>query len=390
MKVKKKFRSTIYWLMVILLLIPVAGLAQESGEKVFSNEELDQMLAPVALYPDSLMAQVLMASTYPLEIVQADRFAKKNKDLKGDKLLEAAKNEDWDPTVKSLLQFPELLAMMSEKLDWTTELGDAFLAQQKDVMDSVQRLRNKANEAGNLKTTKEQTVVVEKETIIIQSASPEVIYVPAYNPTVVYGTWAYPAYPPYPYYPPGYGMAAATFGFMAGVAVGSSGCCWGSCNWGHGDIDIDINRNNNFTKNNYSKDRVSHYQKQGGQGGRQQWQHNPENRKGAAYRDNATAQKFNRGASAESVKSREAFRGRAEQGRQDIARGGADQFKGRQAAGGRGVSGQKGSAFSGMDRGGSAMRDFSSRGSSSRQSMSGGGGFGGGSRGGGGRGGGRR
>ena len=257
--------------------------------------------------------------------------------------------------------------MMSDKLDWTTKLGDAFLAQQKDVMDSVQRLRKKAQESGNLKTTKEQTVVVEKETIIIQSPSPEVIYVPAYNPTVVYGTWAYPAYPPYPYYPPGYGMAAATFGFMAGVAVGSSGCCWGNCNWGGGDVDIDIDRNNNFTRNNYNKDRVSHYQKQGGQqGGRQQWQHNAENRKGAAYRDNATAQKFNRGASSDAARSRENFRGRTDAGRQDFSRGSSDRGSG---------------AFSGMDRG-SSTRDFSSRGQSSRQSMSSSsGGFGGGSRG---------
>jgi len=203
MRLRKKCSGIIFWLLVLSFLIPAAGLAQEPGAKAFSQEQLDQMLAPVALYPDSLLAQVLMASTYPLEIVQADRFAKKNKDLKGDKLLEAAKNEDWDPTVKSLLQFPDVISMMSDKLDWTTKLGDAFLAQQKDVMDSVQRLRKKANEAGNLKTTKEQKVIVEKETIIIQSASPEVIYVPAYNPTVVYGTWAYPAYPPYPYYPRG-------------------------------------------------------------------------------------------------------------------------------------------------------------------------------------------
>jgi hypothetical protein len=407
MKMQEMVSRVLMLVLALILLIPAGVLGQDEPKKVFSKEELDQMVAPVALYPDSLLAQILMASTYPIEIVQADRFAKKNKDLKGDKLLEAAKNEDWDPTVKSLLQFPEVIGMMSEKLDWTTKLGDAFLAQQKDVMDSVQRLRKKANESGNLKTTKEQTVVVEKETIIIQSASPEVIYVPAYNPTVVYGAWPYPAYPPYPYYPPGYGMAAATFGFMAGVAVGSSGCCWGNCNWGHGDVDIDIDRNNNFTRNNYNKDRASQYQKQRGQqGGRQQWQHNPQNRKGAAYRDNATAQKFNRGASSEAVKSREAFRGRAEQGRQDIGRGGADQFKGRQDAGQRGGSGadRGGGAFSGMDRG-SGARDFSSRGSSSRQSMSGGGsgfsggsrggggGFGGGSRGGGGgggRGGGRR
>jgi len=371
MKTDGMFSCAFVLVLALILVVPTGASGQQETQKVIKQEELDQMLAPIALYPDSLLAQVLMAATYPLEIVQADRFVKKNKNLKGDKLLEAAKNEDWDPTVKSLLQFPDVLSMMSDKLDWTTKMGDAFLAQQKDVMDSVQRLRKKANEAGNLKTTKEQTVVVEKETIIIQSASPEVIYVPAYNPTVVYGAWAYPAYPPYPYYPPGYGMAAATFGFMAGVAVGSSGCCWGSCNWGHGEVDVDIDRNNNFTRNNYNKDRVSHYQQQRGQqGNRQNWQHNPEHRKGAAYRDNKTAQKFNRGASSDAVRSREAFRGRAEQGRQEISRGGADQFKGRQDAGQRGGSDGRGGAFSGMDRGNSATRDFSSRGQSSRQSIS--------------------
>jgi len=394
MKKDRIFSYALVFVLVLILAVPTGASGEQETQKVFKQEELDQMLAPIALYPDSLLAQVLMASTYPLEIVQADRFAKKNKELKGDKLLEAGKNEDWDPTVKSLLQFPDVIAMMSDKLDWTTKLGDAFLAQQKDVMDSVQRLRKKAQESGNLKTTKEQTVVVEKETIIIQPANPQVIYVPSYSPTVVYGTWAYPAYPPYPYYPPGYGMAAATFGFMAGVAVGSSGCCWGNCNWGSGNIDIDINHNNNFTKNNYNKDRVSHYQKQGGQGSRQQWQHNPENRKGAAYRDNATAQKFNRGSSAEAVKSREAFRGRAEQG--NLSRASAGQgggFDGGARASTRQGEGfdRGGGTFSGMDRG-SGARDFSSRGSSSRQSMSGGGGFSGGSRGGGGggRGGGRR
>jgi hypothetical protein len=388
MKMREMLSRSLILVLTLILFIPSAVLGQDAAKKVFSQEELDQMLAPIALYPDSLLTQVLMASTYPIEIVQADRFAKKNKDLKGDKLLEAAKNEDWDPTVKSLLQFPEVVGMMSDKLDWTTKLGDAFLAQQKDVLASVQRLRDKAYDAGNLKTTKEQTVIVEKETIIIQPASPQVIYVPSYNPTVVYGTWAYPAYPPYPYYPPGYGMAAATFGFMAGVAVGSSGCCWGNANWGHGDVDIDIKRENNFTGNNYNKDRASHYQKQGGQGGRQQWQHNAENRKGAAYRDNATAQKFNRGTSAQTA-SREAYRGRAEQGN----RGGSGQVSQTSARGG---AQQGGGAFSGMDRG-SGAKDFSSRGQSSRQSMSsggggsrGGGGFSGGSRGGGGFGGGSR
>lgn len=382
MKIKNAFMWAVAVSFVLLVIVPPASFAQTAGEKpLLKPEELDQMIAPIALYPDSLLAQIFMAATYPIEIVEADRFAKKHKDLKGEKLLEAAKNEDWDPTVKSLLEFPDVLAMMSEKLDWTTKLGDAFLAQQKDVMDSVQRLRHKAQEAGNLKTTKEQKVIVEKETIIIQPSNPQVIYVPTYSPTVVYGTWAYPAYPPYPYYPPGYGAAAATFGFIAGVAVGSSGCCWGSWNWGHGDVDIDIDHNYNFNKNNYNKVNAQKYQDRlqttRGQQGRQKWQHNPENRKGVAYRDNATAQRFNRGTSSEAARSREAFRGRAEQGRQEIARGGADQF--------RGGAQRSGGALSGMDRGGARTRDFSSRGQFSRQGMSrGGGGFGGG------RGGGRR
>jgi hypothetical protein len=382
MKIQEMLSCALIVVLALILFKPAVVFGQEESKKVFSPEELDQMVAPVALYPDSLLAQVLMASTYPIEIVQADRFSKKNKDMKGEKLLEAAKEEDWDPTVKSLLEFPEVLAMMSEQLDWTTKMGDAFLAQQKDVMDSVQRLRKKANESGNLKTTKEQTVVVEKETIIIQPSNPQVIYVPAYNPTVVYGTWAYPAYPPYPYYPPGYGMAAATFGFMVGVAVGSSGCCWGNCNWGHGDVNIDINRENNFTKNNYNKERASQYQQQRGQqGGKQTWQHNPESRKGAAYRDNATAQKYNRGTSADAARSREAFRGRTEQGKQDFSRGGSELAS---QSSSRGGAQKSGGAFSGIDRGSSA-RDFSSRGQSSRQSMSSSGG-----RSGGGRGGGRR
>jgi uncharacterized membrane protein YgcG len=381
MKVRKKYSGTIFSLLVMLLLIPSAVLAQEQEVKPISQKELDQMLAPIALYPDPLLAQVLMASTYPLEIVQADRFAKKNKDLKGQKLLEAAKNQNWDPTVKSLLEFPDILSMMSDQLDWTTRLGDAFLSQQKDVMESVQRLRKRAHEASNLKTSKEQKVIVEKETIIIQPVNPEVIYVPVYNPTIVYGVWAYPAYPPYPYYPPGYVAGVATFSFFAGVAIGSSGCCWGSCNWGHYDIDIDINRQNNFTKNNYDKDKVSRHQQRGGQqGDKQKWQHNPEHRKGVAYSDNATGRRFNRGSSSEAIRSREAFRGRTEPGRQEPGRGVPDRSRQDLSRGGT----ERGDgAFSGIDRGSSA-KDFSNRGSSSRQSISGDGGGFGGSRGGGG------
>jgi hypothetical protein len=367
-------------LMIFALIAPfevissVAEAQEVAATKTFKQEELDQILAPIALYPDSLLTQILMASTYPLEIVQADRWARQNKEMKGDALTKALEAQPWDPSVKSLVNFPDILAKMSEKLDLTQKLGDAFLAQQKEVMDTVQKLRAKAQAAGNLKTTKEQKVVVEKETIIIESASPEVIYVPSYNPTVVYGSWPYPAYPPYYYYPPVY---ATPYAFGAGIAMGAAwGYAWGHSNWHGGDVDIDYNRNtninNNIDRGKYQGQRPSQQPGRGqggqaGQGGR--WQHDASHRGGVAYRDQKTAQQYNRGAGSEAAKSREAYRGRAEQGRQDIARGGADNFKGGGQGGSRDFSG-KGGAYSGMDRGGGATRDFSSRGSSSRQSVS--------------------
>ena len=196
---------------VASLVLPPCSYSQGSQPPVFKAEELEQILAPVALYPDSLLTQILMASTYPLEIVNADRWTKQNKDKKGDALAKALEAQPWDPSVKSLVNFPQVLAMMSEKLDWTQKVGDAFLAQQKDVMGTIQKLRHKAQESGNLKTTKEQVVKVEQEVIIIEPASPQVVYVPTYNPTVVYGAWAYPAYPPYPVYPPGYVAGRSLF-----------------------------------------------------------------------------------------------------------------------------------------------------------------------------------
>jgi Protein of unknown function (DUF3300) len=401
MKMREMFSRTLALVIVLVLAVPPGVFGQEADQKGFKQEELEQILAPVALYPDSLLTQVLMASTYPLEVVQADRWAKQNKDMKGDALAKALEAQPWDPSVKSLVNFPQVLAMMSEKLDWTQKLGDAFLAQQKDVMGTIQNLRKKAEASGNLKTTKEQVVTVEKEVIIIEPASPQVIYVPTYNPTVVYGAWPYPAYPPYPVYPPGYVAGAA---FVSGVAVGAAwGYAWGHSDWHGGDVDVDVNRNTNIN-NNINRDKYKQqYQGKGqagqaGQAGQGKWQHDASHRGGVSYRDQGTAQKYNRGTGGEAAKSREDFRGRAEAGRQDIARGGADQFKGQGAGQRGGQMDRGGSAFSGMDRSGSATRDMSNRGSSSRQSMSSGagrggssfsGGGGGVSRGGGGGGGGR-
>jgi len=253
---KKKKRPLIKALAVFLTLLlagPEGGIAQSAGEdKPFKQEELDQLLAPIALYPDSLLAQIFMASTYPLEVVQAGKWARANQGFKGDALTAALEKENWDPSVKSLVNFPQVLDMMNEKLDWTQKLGDAFLAQQKEVMATVQKLRAKAEAEGNLKSNQEQKVVVEKETktIIIEPATPEVVYVPTYNPTVVYGVWWYPAYPPYYYYPPGYVPGAALFSFGVVVAIGAAwGYAWGGCGWGHGEVDIDINRNTNINNN---------------------------------------------------------------------------------------------------------------------------------------------
>ena len=233
--------------MTILLFLPPLAMTQQGQEgqegqqggaapqKKLSKEKLAQLLAPIALYPDELVAQILMASTYPLEIVEADRWVQKNKKLKGDDLTKALEKEEWDPSVKSLVNFPSVLSAMSQKLDVTSKIGDAFLVQQKDVMDTIQDLRKKAQAAGNLKTTKEQTVVEEKETIVIKPADPQVVYVPTYNPTVVYGTWAYPAYPPYYYYPPPRCLSGFSFCHRCcsrrrlGLCLGQLQLAWRKC-----------------------------------------------------------------------------------------------------------------------------------------------------------------
>ena len=396
MKTDRPFTRWMCMFLAALLLLPGGVLAQESGKppqstaqpqpqaKPFSQEQLDQLLAPVALYPDDLLTQLLMAATYPLEVVKANNWVKQNKDLKGDALTKALEKQEWDPSVKSLVNFPQLLQMMTDKLDWTQKLGDAFLAQQKDVLDTVQKLRRKAYETGNLQSGKEQTVKVEKEQdtqiIIIQQASPEIIYVPTYNPTVVYGVWWYPAYPPYPLYP-----YPPAWSFAWGVAVGVAwGYAWGHCNWHGGDVNININRNTNINRNIDRGKYAQQYQGRGQQldkSGAGKWQHDAGHRQGVAYRDNATAQKYGQGGGRQSPSTREA-RGYGDRP------GGAGQAgsmdRGVQAGGGRAGSydrGGGGSAFGGSG-GGSFDRSASQRGQASR-----GGGFGGG---GGARGGGRR
>ncbi|MGB8435184.1 MAG: DUF3300 domain-containing protein, partial [Burkholderiales bacterium] len=253
----------------------------QSEAPVFKPEEIEALVAPIALYPDSLLSQVLMASTYPLEVVQAARWVKSNPSVKGDAAVKAVENETWDVSVKSLVAFPQALEPMNEKLDWTQKLGDAFLADQKSVLDAVQRLRTRAEQAGNLQSTEQQTVIVEQaapqQTVIkIEPANPQVIYVPAYNPTIVYGAWMYPGYPPY-YWPPStyyYPGGALVRGFAWGVGVAAAGAIFGGCNWGRGDVNINVNRATNIDRN-FNRTNV---------GGGGQWQHDASHRKGVSYR----------------------------------------------------------------------------------------------------------
>jgi hypothetical protein len=381
---------------------PPQGAPAASGQqqaKTFTQQDLDELVAPIALYPDALLAQVLMAATYPLEIVEAARWQKQNASLKDKALDDALQQQSWDPSVKSLTAVPQVLTMMNEKLDWTTKLGDAFLAQQEDILKTAQELRKKADAAGNLKSSKEMTVSKATENnvqvIKIESPQPETVYVPTYNPATVYGAWPYPAPPPYYYYPPGYAYGAG-LAFATGVVVGAA--IWGNCNWGGNNVNVNVNKYNNFNKTNISNGN---------------WNHNVDHRKGAAYRDGATAQKYNRGGDARSAQSREQFRGRADQGRQEMSQmdrgelnraadrgGGADRASASSRSGGgdfgggargdagRGGGGAGGGAsrgggsggFSGAGGGGASARASSSRGASSMGRGGGGGGRGGGGR----------
>jgi Protein of unknown function (DUF3300) len=393
-----------------------------------SPEQLDSLVAPIALYPDPLLAQTLTASTYPLEIIQLQQWLEKNKNLKDKALADAVAKEHWDPSVQALAALPDVVKRLANDIQWTTDLGNAFLAQQSDVMDAVQRMRKKAQDKGNLKSTEQQKVetkVIEnKSVIVVQQANPQVVYVPSYDPVVVYG----PAYYPYPpiYYPPaGYYAAGLAISFGMGVMMGafwSGGWGWG-CGWG-GNNDITINRNNNFNRNTNvgggnrgnvgGGNRPSNQPARGagnrpstqpvrGGGASDRWQHNPEHRGGAPYRDRATADRFggttrgdslaNRQASARQRVGREGGNlssnraGRGGTGNRAggagvgnrMSGGGADRIGGRDLS--RSGGGNR-DAFGGGSRGysGSSARSGSSRGASSIGSR--GGGF---SRGGGGR-----
>jgi hypothetical protein len=380
---------------------PPAQPASAPSQDLLNAQQLDALLSPIALYPDALLAEVLMASTYPLEVVEADRWAKDNKSLKGDKLKEAIEKQSWDKSVKSLAATPSVLDTMSSKIDWTQKLGNAVLAQQADVMDAIQRLREKAEANKKLASTKEQKVTTQqdngKTVIIIEPADPNTVYVPYYDPAVVYGPWPYPAYPPYYWPAPGYiagGIIATGIAFGAGYALGrwASGGYWGG-GFGWGNNNININRNVNIGNVNINR------------GSGNVWTHNPAHRQGVRYDNANVAAKFGGRDNLGGAQDRLNFRGREGQqvlkpggGQGNLGNlgsnrpgGGAGPGAGTRPGGGNRPSARPsgGDAFGNISQGGMARAE-SMRG---RESFGGGGfrgGGGGGFRGGGERGGGGR
>jgi hypothetical protein len=382
-------------------------------------DQLDSLVAPIALYPDPLLAQTLAASTYPLELIQLQQWLLKNPGLKDKPLADAVAKQSWDPSIQAMAGLPDVVKRLADDIQWTTDLGNAFLAQQNDVMDAVQRMRTKAKDNGNLKSTQQQKVetkVIEnKSVIVVEQADPQVVYVPSYDPVVVYGPAVYP-YPPIYYPPAGYYAAGLAISFGVGVMMGafwSGGWGWG-CGWSNNSINI--NNNNNFNRNSNigggnrnnigGGNRPSQQPGRGGIGGGRgdsSWKHNPQHRGGAPYRDRATADRFGGNARGDSLANRQA--GARQQlglqgGNLPSNRAGSSGLGNRAAAGsvgnraggpnsigGRDLSrgGGNRDAFGGGSRGskgynGSSARANSGRGASSMGSRGGGGRGGGGRR----------
>jgi Protein of unknown function (DUF3300) len=223
--------------------------AKPEAPAIFKAEQLDQLLAPIALYPDALLAQILMAATYPLEVVKADRWRQdpSHANLRGDQLAEAIEAETWDPSVKSLVPFPQILRMMDQQLDWTEQLGNAVVAQQPNVMDAIQRLRYQAAAAGTLWSNAQQRVTTERQGIVIEPANPEFVYPPTYNPAGAYGPWPYPDYPPFDISPldTDFGLAGPFgLGFGVGFVVVRPLWRWCSFDWAQRRIRLDVDRFN--------------------------------------------------------------------------------------------------------------------------------------------------
>jgi len=255
-------------------------LAEEAAK--IPEDQLDSLVAPIALYPDALLSQTLVAATYPLEVIQLQQWLSKNKGLQDKALADAVAKQPWDPSIQAMAGFPEVVTKLAENIQWASDLGNAFLAQQADVMAAVQRMRAKAQGTGNLKSSAQQNVTTQvvyggTQAIVIEPASPNVVYIPSYDPVVVYGAPTYP-YPPlyYPGYVPGMGLA-----FGAGLTLGAAwGGGWGyGCGWGHGDVNVNVN--NSYVRNSNR-----------GLAQNSNWNHNPAHRGNAPYGNRQTVNQY--------------------------------------------------------------------------------------------------
>lgn len=277
----KRLHILLQALLLLAALVPRAWAQVQPEPNPYSKEQLAQLLAPVALYPDPLLSQILMASTYPAEVTEADRWMRQNPGLTGAALDDALQGMSWDASVKSLCHFPSVLAEMDRNLPRTTQLGDAFLARQDDVMDMVQELRREASRAGMLASNQQQTVEIQGDYILVEPAEPEEVYIPYYDPLVVYGGWPYPDYPPYAWFPGLYvssGVVFSTGNFVGPAVVG-----WTAWNWRAHALAVNLALVASFN-------RIAAAQA----GGLKPWTHDPAHRHGTAYGDPATARRFGR------------------------------------------------------------------------------------------------
>ena len=388
MKIAQQIVRKLIAVVCALLILPGETLlwAQDDQQQAkIPNDQLDSLVAPIALYPDPLLAQSLAASTYPLEIIQLQQFLDKNKSLKDKALADAVQKQDWDPSVQAMAAFPDVVKQMSDNIKWTTDLGNAFLAQQSDVMDAVQRMRVKAKDSGNLKSSEQQKVetkVIEsKSVVVIEPSKPDVIYVPSYNPTVVYGAPAYP-YPPIAYPPPGYYAAGMAISFGVGMMMGAAwgGCCGWNAGWG-GNNNIYVNNNNNFVRNsnvnrqNVNRQNINNRQSVN-RGNGNSWQHNPQHRGGAPYSNNQVANRFGGTTRGASPSARQA------NARQNIQQSGLRSQGGAADRGNRGAQAGNRAQSSGLRDGGAGGGGRGSAGAANRGGNAGGGlgGSGGGDR----------
>lgn len=288
------FQRIVPWGFSLLILLSGWCYAIDAPQSSFSQEAIAQMVAPIALYPDPLLSQVLMASTYPIEVVSAARWLQENSNLKGQALEDALQQQNWDPSVKSLTEVPDILNMMNEKLDMTINLGNAFLDQQNQVLDAIQSLRARAKAAGYLNSGKEQVIDTDSNYITIALTDPDTLYVPIYDPNVVYGSWPYPDDLPYSYYPLGYTLGSG-LAFAGGLFVGN--VLWGTFDWRDHSLGINLDRYNAFNHANINNAR---------------WDHDPAHREGVLYHNADSQRKYGQ-SQMQAIQSREAFRGHSQE-----------------------------------------------------------------------------